>query len=361
VVQTAAKAASSTPPVTPAVPPATPAAPVAQAVAKPVAETVAPVVETVAKPVVPVAQAVVKPVVEPVVPVAQAVVKPVVEPVVPVAQAVVKPVVEPVVPVAQAVVKPVVEPVVPVAQAVVKPVVEPVVPVAQAVVKPVVVETVVTVTQTVPKPVVETASRAARTVLVAPGVHSLTLTRSEAPRAEGSLTRAVSNAPTQTATFPEIVTTTAAGPTSDPESYNAESAPATQRFAHSASPGATSALHVHGQPFVWVTRSTRVHSEASATPHPVHSSATVSAPSPRGGSLHGGRTALIGLSNFLASITAVATGTASAGGGNGGGGLLPFAALAVFALMTPRLGRRLRLELATWPSSALVLSLERPG
>jgi hypothetical protein len=70
---------------------------------------------------------------------------------------------------------------------------------------------------------------------------------------------------------------------------------------------------------------------------------------------------LSGLSDFLASITAVATGTASAGGGNGGGGLLPFAALAAFALMTPRLGRRLRLELATWPSSALVLSLERPG
>lgn len=172
----------------------------------------------------------------------------------------------------------------------------------------------------------------------------------------------MSDAPTQTATFPATITAAAPGATSDSDSFITQSAPAAQQLAHSASTGAMSALHVDGQPIVWVTRSTDLDdAEASAIPPPPHSSATVSAPSPRGGSLHGGRTVLSGLSDFLASITAVATGTASAGGGNGGGGLLPFAALAAFALMTPRLGRRLRLELATWPSSALVLSLERPG
>jgi hypothetical protein len=295
--------------------------------------------------------------------VAQAVVKPVAETVAPV----VKPVVETAAPVAQAVVKPVVEAVVPVTQGVVKPVVEAVAPVTQAVVKPVA-ETVAPVAQVVVKPVVETASRAARTGLVAAAVPSLTSTRSDASRVGGSAsTRAMSDAPTQTATFPAPAPAAPAGTTSDPESIIADpeniiaaSAPAAHQF--SAKTRATWALHLDGQPTAWATRSAGVDdADAAATARPAGSNATVSAPSPRGGSLHGARTVLSGLSNLLASIAAVATGTASAGGGNGGGGLLPFAALAAFALMTPRLGRRLRLELATWPSSALVLSLERPG
>ena len=165
------------------------------------------------------------------------------------------------------------------------------------------------------------------------------------------------------ATFPATVTVAAAAATSDPLTFVGENAPAAQQLAHSTSTGVTSALLLDGQPVVWVTRSPASgEAEASANPTSGPQQARpFRRPSPHGGSLHGGRTVLSGLSNFLAAFTAVATGTASAGGGNGGGGLLPFAALAAFALMTPRLGRRLRLELATWPSSALVLSLERPG
>ena len=93
-------------------------------------------------------------------------------------------------------------------------------------------------------------------------------------------------------------------------------------------------------------------------PPPPHGTFTGSAPSDGGSAPD--RAPLSGLANLLVAFAAVA-GTASAGAGNGGG-LLPFAALAAaFALMTPRFGRRLRLELAAWPSSALALSLERPG
>ena len=78
-----------------------------------------------------------------------------------------------------------------------------------------------------------------------------------------------------------------------------------------------------------------------------------------------GRSGLSSSSGLVALLIGLATSVvspAAAFSGAGGGGLFAFAALcAVLILVVPRLGRRLRLELAEWPPPSLALSLERPG
>ena len=78
-----------------------------------------------------------------------------------------------------------------------------------------------------------------------------------------------------------------------------------------------------------------------------------------------GRSGLSSSSGLVALLIGLATSVVSPAAvfsGAGGGGLFAFAALcAVLILVVPRLGRRLRLELAEWPPPSLALSLERPG
>ncbi len=354
--------------------------PVAQAVATPVAKTVAPVAQAVATPVVPVTQAAVAPVAETVAPVVQTVA--------PVVQTVAKPVVQTVAPVVQTVatpvaqtVAPVVQAVAPVVQTVAKPVVQSVgpvlqatAPVVQAVAKPVapVVRSVEPVVQTVAKPVVEGSTFVVRTVLAAPVVPS--------PASIGIVPTRVGTSPMGAApdlrsrplsaaqsTAPPAEIAAAGVPTSDPTTIGGAETPAMIRQLARPTSAAATPTAPHGHRIVSMPRGEPSPSTGGlgvvaplpARP-PAHGTFTGSAPSSDGGSPPD-RTPLSGLANLLVAFAAAA-GTASAGAGNGGGGLLPFAALAAaFALMTPRFGRRLRLELAAWPSSALALSLERPG
>ena len=233
--------------------------------------------------------------------------------------------------------------------------------------------------QTVATPVVEGSTFVVRRVLAAPAVPSSASIGIEPTRVGTSPMGAAPDLRSRplsasqvaqshkASTAPPVGIAAAGVPASDPTTTGGAETPALIRQLARPTSAAATPTAPHDHRIVSIPRGVPSPSTGGlgvvaplpARP-PAHGTFTGSAPSSDGGSPPE-RTPLSGLANLLVAFAAAA-GTASAGAGNGGGGLLPFAALAAaFALMTPRFGRRLRLELAAWPSSALALSLERPG